>query len=89
MHGNVSRIHSDQLIQAFLEAVKAVLGKSGDQVHIDILKAGIECLLIDGFHILGSVGSAAGGKNLVDHSLGIDADPVSTASFDNCQFFRV
>ena len=87
--GDVGGIEPNDLVQAPAEAFIGILGKSGDQIHIDGLESGIHRFLVGPQHILGVVGSAAGFQYGIHHGLGVDAHTVGAVLPDRPQFFCV
>ncbi len=85
MYRDAFRLQGNDPIQGIPEAVRGILGQSGDQIHIDIVKAhgtgkqkGIHCLLR-------RMLSANGTEHRIVQSLGIDGNPVSPIPADHFQ----
>ena len=87
--GDIGGIQRNHPIKAVAESFIGVLGKTGDQVHIDSIKACIHRLMVAAQHIFPGVGTAAGPQDSIVHSLGIDAHSVRSVGPDGREFLCI
>ena len=89
MNGDVGRIQGGYRVQAAAEAVVVILGKAGDEIHVDGGETGVHSFPVGPDHIGSLVGPSAGPEDMIFHGLGIDAHPVRAMLADGAQFFRI
>ena len=72
--GDILRLQSQHSIERAAEALKAVPGQPGDEVHVDGLKAHLPGQSVGVQDILGAVAAADGLEHRILQGLGIDGD---------------
>ena len=85
--GDVLRGQLQQALHRMAEAVQRIGGQSGDDVHIDVVKAQLPGHLIAVHHRLGRMLAAHEAQHIVVEGLGIDADAGDAGLPDHLELF--
>ena len=80
MHRDVGRSHGQHPVQGALEALQAVSGQPGDQVHVYQAAEASPGQFHGLLDLDGGMGPAHGAKDVVLHGLGIDGDAADAVS---------
>ncbi len=89
MHGDVLRVQRDGLPQAALKALHRVAGQTGDEVHVDVVVAGLARLGVAVQDVLRRVLAADARQYLVREGLRVDGDPGGAVLLDDRQLFGI
>jgi len=87
--GDVFRVKGDGLPQAALEALHRVTGQARDEVHVDVVMAGLAGLGIAVQNVLRRVLAANTGQYFIREGLGVDGDAGGAVFLDDRQLFGV
>lgn len=77
-----------QSIHSLCKSLGSVAGQTRDEVHVDLVKTRLPCLLECAEHVCRAVFSADCGQNGVIHALWVDAHAANARAFEHAQFFR-
>ena len=77
-----------QSIHSLCKSLGGVSGQTRDEVHVDLVKTGLPCLLERAEHVCRAVFSADCGQNSVIHALWVDAHAANARAFEHAQLFR-
>ena len=88
MDRDVARAKREHLPDGIGEAFLVVVGQARDEVHVDLVKTGLPCLLERAEHIGRAVFSADRGQNGVIHALRVYAHAANARAFEHAQLFR-
>ena len=87
--GDVVRAHGEHLVEAAAEALGRVLGKTGDEVHVDVGEACRHHLAHGAADVVRRVAAADGGEDAVLHRLGVDGNAGDAVCAEDGELFGV
>ncbi|MPM87466.1 hypothetical protein SDC9_134562 [bioreactor metagenome] len=87
MDGDVVRAQLQAGVQRPAEALRVVLRKTRDQIHVDVFESGGDRLLHGGENLRRRMAAADGLQNPVLHGLGIHGDPRDAVALQDPQLF--
>ena len=88
VHRDILRRKIQQSIHSLCKSLGGVSGQTRDEVHVDLVKTGLPCLLERAEHIGSAVFSADCDQNGVIHALRVDAHATNARAFEHAQLFR-
>ena len=88
MHRDILRRKMQQSIHSLCKSLGGVAGQTRDEIHVDLVKTGLPCLLERAEHVCRAVFSADCGQNGIIHALRVDAHAANARAFEHAQLFR-
>ena len=88
VHRDILRRKIQQSIHSLCKSIGSVSGQTGDQIHVDLVKARLPRLVKRAEHIGSAVSAADSRQNRIVHALRVDAHAANARAFEHAQLFR-